>query len=334
MKRIHNNQSGRRRFIPDLQALEERWCPTAVSKFGFAVSADVLTITGDQNANTVTVFDNGQGGIWAQMTTKGRTLTQSFQGIDSLRVNTIAGNNSFTFGMTGPVKKNFNLSVNLGSGNNRANLSLLSDMTNRQVNVSVQGGAGNDQVWLQVGKLVNTSLNCNVSLGAGNNAFNGFLNDDVLGHSAANIMVNASAGNNLLLMNAHHVNVAQGSAINVGLQGGSGRDIIATDYLGELDGALTVRHHGGGGNDQQTMKIAADPGSIGQIDCLTTGDAGDDKMFVSFVDNSAAGPGVLHNAWGKLASVKIIADGGPGFDTLTRVGGSIIQAKNIEKVIG
>jgi hypothetical protein len=198
----------------------------------------------------------------------------------------------------------------------------------------VQGGAGTDQVWLQVGKLVNSTLNCNVALGLGNNAFNGFLNSDLLGYSAANIMVNAAGGNNLLLMNAHHVNVAQTAAINVGLQGGGGTDIISTDYQGELNGTLTVRNHGWGGNDQLTMKIAADPGSIGRIDSLTSGDAGDDKMYVSFLDYSATGPGVLHPARGKLASVKIVADGGLGLDTLTRVGGSLIQPLNTEKVIG
>jgi hypothetical protein len=334
---FQTKKSGHHRFIPLVQALEERWCPSTAlptTKFGFAVSANVLTITGDANANMVTVFDDGQGNIWAQMTTTGRKLTQTFKGIDTIRVNTLGGNDNFAYSMSGPAKKNTNLSVNLGSGNNRANIGLLEDLVGRQVSVNVQGGAGNDQVWLQVGDLLNSTLNCNVSLGAGNNAFNGFLNGNLLGHSMANIMVGASAGSNLLLMNAHHVNVAQSSAINVNLQGGTGQDIIATDYLGELDGTLTVRHHGGGGNDMQTMKLAAEPGSIGKIDALTAGDAGNDKLYVSFLDHSADGPGVLHTARGKLASVKIVADGGPGLDSLTRVGGSIIQALNVEKVVG
>jgi hypothetical protein len=337
VQQFHTTKTSRQRFTPHVQALEERWCPATSlpsSKFGFAVSANVLTINGDANANMVTVFDDGQGGIWAKITTTGKKLIQTFKGIDALHVNTMAGNDSFTYALTGPAKKNINMNVNLGPGNNRANLDLLRDMVGRQVNINVQGGAGNDQVWLQAGMLLNTTLNCNVALGLGNNAFNGFLNSDLLGHSTANIMASASGGSNLLLMNAHHVNVAQGSAINIGLQGGSGQDIIATDYLGELDGMLTVRHHGGGGNDQQTVKIAAEPGSIGRIDSLTSGDAGDDKFFVSFLDHSADGPGMLHRARGKLASVKIVADGGTGLNSLTRVGGSIIQPLNMQKVVG
>jgi hypothetical protein len=330
MKPIRITKGGRRRFIPQLQALEERWCPT----FGFAASANVLTITGDQYANAVTLFDNGQGTVSAQMTTLGRKVVRTFTGIDTIRVNTLAGNDSFAYGMTGPAKRNLNLTVNLGSDTNRANLSLLNDLVGRLDTINVVGGAGNDQVWLQVGKLVNSTLNCNVALGLGNNAFNGFLNSDLLGYSHANINVNAAGGNNLLLMNAHHVNVASTASINVGLQGGAGTDIIATDYLGELDGMLTVRHHGGGGNDALTMKLAADPGSIGRIDSLSAGDAGNDRMYVSYVDNSATGPGVLHPARGRLGSVKIVADGGLGTDVLTRVGGSLIQPLNIEKVIG
>jgi hypothetical protein len=330
VKPIQITRGGRRRFIPQLQALEERLCPA----FGFAASANVLTITGDQYANNVTLFDNGQGTVSAQMSTLGRKVVKTFTGIDTIRVNTLAGNDVFAYAMTGPAKKNLNLIVNLGSETNRANISLLNDIVGRRETINVVGGAANDQVWLQVGKLVNSTLNCNIALGSGNNAFNGFLNSDLLGYSAANIMVNAAGGNNLLLMNAHHVNVAQTAAINVGLQGGAGTDIISTDYLGELNGLLTVRHHGGGGNDSLTMKVGADPGSIGKIDALTAGDAGNDKMYVSFVNNSAAGPGVLHPARGRLAAVKIVADGGLGTDVLTRVGGSTIQPLNMEKVIG
>src|SRR5262245_25167987 len=63
MKPIQVTKGGRRRFIPQMQELEERWCPA----FGFAQTANVLTITGDQYANNVTLFDNGQGTVSAQM---------------------------------------------------------------------------------------------------------------------------------------------------------------------------------------------------------------------------------------------------------------------------
>src|SRR5262249_18315460 len=131
---FQNHKRGVRRFLPQLQALEERWCPATVissTKFGFLQAANVLTITGDQNANNVTVFDDGQGNIWTQMTTSGRKTIQTFHGIDTIRVNTAAGNDSFSYALTAPPKKNLNLSVNLGSDTNRANLDLLNNIVGR-----------------------------------------------------------------------------------------------------------------------------------------------------------------------------------------------------------
>jgi hypothetical protein len=127
-----------RRFVPTLEGLEQRWCPSVTIQR----NGPDLRIEGDDRANDVRVVDNGQGGV--TVTADGRTAT--FTGIARIEARTRGGNDNFEYSLTGNALTPMRLLVDLGSGADTAALRADAVRLAAAVEVEVNGGTGNDRI--------------------------------------------------------------------------------------------------------------------------------------------------------------------------------------------
>src|SRR5205807_7798022 len=106
--------------FPCLEALEDRTCPSSIS-----LNWHALTITGDNTANLVNVLDGGHGNVTASVRdANGHVTTRTATGVTSIAVNSAGGNDTVNYALTAPLTTSESLSINLGDGNNQANLNL------------------------------------------------------------------------------------------------------------------------------------------------------------------------------------------------------------------
>jgi len=83
----HRGLRGRHtRFVPRLEALEDRCCPSTIE-----VSGSTMVIIGDSTDNAVTIHDNGSGTIDATITGVGDPVTAMATGISNFVIYTQGG---------------------------------------------------------------------------------------------------------------------------------------------------------------------------------------------------------------------------------------------------
>jgi len=124
------------RFIPRLEALENRWCPACT----VSVSGSTMWIIGDNGANTATVTHDGAGNVAATCD----TATGSGSGIKRIIVLTRGGNDTVNFTATGDLTARLDLILALGSGNDTANIDF-APISNR-LRMFADLGSGNDLI--------------------------------------------------------------------------------------------------------------------------------------------------------------------------------------------
>jgi len=315
-----SDSNGRHDTPVRLETLEDRNCPSVTS----VVSNGVLTVTGTEGADTVSVRATGDNRFTVsdsqgEFTNVQRVVIDLRGGDDTLNLDTAldmttsvqvlagAGNDAVnvSYGLAAsssskPIPmptSNLQLSIDLGAGNNRFQL-VDNNGNSGGLNVSVQlnGGAGNDDV--------NLSLN-RIQLG-GKFTFN----------------ANLGEGSNTLAANALVVN--ERAAANFSITGGSADDRVTLNLGNLASGAkVSVNANLGGGNDtlDQTFARIAGDASLGIGAQL--GD-GDDRFSLGIQSDEGSRPTVN-------------LDGGTGFDTADfQVNGAVIQATitNVEQVTG
>jgi hypothetical protein len=86
------------RFLPRVEALESRWCP---STGGIVQTGSALVIRGDGANDTITVSDNGQGGVTASITLAGE-LNEFFANHD--RMAGVGGQATEVLGASGEAR--------------------------------------------------------------------------------------------------------------------------------------------------------------------------------------------------------------------------------------
>ena len=103
-----------------LERLDARDLPSAtISQAGAH-----LLITGDDSANAVVVRDDGHGHITASITSGGSTITTKAAGVSKVVINTLGGDDSLDYRLTGNLLVAEELDVDLGAGNDRAYIDL------------------------------------------------------------------------------------------------------------------------------------------------------------------------------------------------------------------
>jgi hypothetical protein len=164
MYRFWTKTSTRRtpRFLPRLEALESRWCPSTA---GIVQNGSALLIQGDGANDTVTISDNGLGGITASITLATGTQTRSAAGIRSIRINAGSGNDTIGYALTGPLSQPESLTLNLGKGSSQVDLDYSAGLDTAALAVHIAGKSGGSQLTTQFGALTNSRLNLHESLG-------------------------------------------------------------------------------------------------------------------------------------------------------------------------
>jgi hypothetical protein len=162
---MNSQRSGSDRFVPRLEALSDRWCPSVtVQRFG-----SELWVLGNGAADTVSVTDNGQGQV--SVTADGRTVTRT--GVKQIQVRTGAGDDVVNYTLTGPATRESRLKIDLGSGNDTATLEADGVRLGARVEVDVNGGLGNDAITADYAVEADNRFRIRLDGGLGNDTVTG-----------------------------------------------------------------------------------------------------------------------------------------------------------------
>jgi hypothetical protein len=296
------------RHIPQLEALENRWCPSCTVK----VTGDTLHVTGDNGNNTVSIVDNGALGV---VVTCDLMTFPAALGIKHIDVKTKGGDDTVGYTRSaagGTFTGKLDFHANLGDGNDTFTADLGGNglAAGADVHFDVHGHKGNDAVTINAaGGTFAGKLDVHADLGDGNGTFTGNLNGASLADGAkVHFDVHGKKGADAVTINAGTaaapVNIAAGADLHLKVDGGKGDDNIAVAYQGELDGKLDVHLKGKDGNDKVAAGFVLNTGSTGKLKAKVNGDKGDDNLALA-----VTGPGAT------TAHIKAVLDGGKGTDT-------------------
>lgn len=135
-----------RRFVPRLQAFDERCLPSVSAVI--VPGSQILQITGDAGANTITITDNGTpNGVVVQGDGQTFTFTDP---IAAIIVDAQGGDDVVTYNVAAPLTSSRNIDVNLGTGNDSftANMDNQGLAQNISLDISAYGQGGKDALTL------------------------------------------------------------------------------------------------------------------------------------------------------------------------------------------
>ena len=285
------------RFVPQLEALEDRNCPSSI-----AVEGHTLLIRGDAMANTISITDDGSGMVSG--TIDGETASGT--AINHVVVHSGAGDDTLTYTLTSPLTTREHLQIDMGGGKDSATLDFSPGITNTNLKVDFTGHAGDDTLATMFGPITGSHVDFRSNLGKGTDTFDGTLLGNITGDSAVRFLVQGGKGADTLGFHADTTNIDAGAKLDVNLLGGKGNDAINVDYAGVLNGKLRLNASGGKGDDMITATATLNAGSTGELRGAVRGGSGHDTLTFNVIDNS-----------GGTADVDAFVDGGPGKDTIT-----------------
>lgn len=309
-------------FKPSMEGLEARWCPSAT----VGLQNGILTITGDDNANIVQIVQNDNQN---KLTVIADGVQTDFASDQVLKVvaNLKGGDDLLTYQLGGgsDFKKAKDIQIDLGAGNDRANLDFASNGAGGQaeieknLNINVLGQAGNDQLDAFFGKVENVAVNLTGNMGFGDDKFFAELKGDL--DFAAKVKIDMEDVNNVVLpiggLNRvvllggndqfrvkadADVDIDDNAALDVTLKGFDGIDNLSVTTRGEVDGQLKVLLDGEDGGDLVLADITLDAGSDGTVDAKVLGGNDNDIVALRIIDNSN----------GQASLVQALLDGGAG----------------------
>jgi hypothetical protein len=315
-----------RRFQPCLEALESRWCPSTA---GIVQTGHRLTIQGDGANDTISIRDNGQGGITASITLAKGTRTVSATGITSIEIDGGGGNDTITDALTGALSQQEALMLCLGKGSSQATLDFSAGLTNATLAVSIGGGAGSNQVSTQFGALTSSRVNLAESLANGPATshinFGGTVSSSLVTVSVnggagidqvftqlanvvnSNIQFLGHLGNGANVFDLEAAGNLQNAVVHFDIDAGSGGNAITFNANGvNLDATsrLNLETCSGGGADNVTLNYSGQMN--GELDVDLQGGPGNDTMNA-----------ILTLAKGSTGRVRGRVSGGLGDDTMS-----------------
>jgi hypothetical protein len=347
-----------KRFIPQCETLENRWCPSAFVK----VAQHTLIVHGDNQADTISIVDDGKGDVSATITpASGKAVSGSGTGITNIEVFSGNGNDSISYSLSSVLGQNQSLHLQTGKGSDTFTLDATAGISNGSLSVHLNGGKGADQMTANFGALTNakvalftglgkstdqatlnfaaisqsdvlavlnggsgkdsvtadfagditdSNVGLRANLGAGNDTFTDTLGGNILGSSNVGVRVNGGPGSDSVTINAPATNIAANSRLGVDVNGGPGADSVSVNWEGQLNGALAVHEDGGPGSDTSVENLTADSGSTGTLKARLHAGPGKDSDTLNVIDNSGGG------GTSTLADLDAVIHTGPGHDTV------------------
>jgi hypothetical protein len=300
----HARRPARNRFVPGLEALEDRSVPSTIT---FNAATATLTVTGTAGKDAIVINDDGTNNAGAvTVGSNGHKLFTSgpaagVNQVHTIRVNTLGGDHdSVVYNLTGDMVAN-----------------------NRSLSATFGAGKGDAFVANVNGNLVNSFLLLQANGGSGGDKLSATVTGSLNGASFLGLLFKGGIGNDQIKIDATNgVNIGPLAQLTASVDGGAGDDVVSVNYEGELQGAFFLNAAGGAGNDQVSARVTLDGVSngllfgpvspnTGKAAAQVDGDGGDDKLSFE-VDLS--GKVKL-----KAASAAEV-DGGAGVDACHTVG--------------
>jgi hypothetical protein len=325
------SKNGRNR--PDLQveALEDRWCPSTVAMLDNATQT--LTITGDQAADKVQlVHDDNANEIHVLHDGVDETFVSS--NVQTIVVNLKGGNDSFT--QTLKEGTNFfrgkTLDVRMGVGADKVAFALAGDANHwailkENLTIDLRTGRGADKVQIDLPTIeIANELRLTALLGGGADRFDAIAYGEVGATGGLFLDTRGEAGTDVLNYYGTYnpndpaagIKVADQAGLSVLFDGGAGADRLSATYIGEVDGLCSFYLHGdlhnagGPDRDRVVVHMSTKPDSTGDLYGYSLGGRGNDLLQLL--------------AEGQIPSDFILtADGGKGFDQCVSTFNVLVQ---------
>ena len=239
--------SARNRFLPRLEALEDRWVP---STFTFDGPTATLTVTGTAGKDAIVITDDGTNNAGAvTVTSNGATL--------------------FTSGPTAGVDQVHTIQVNtLGGGHDSVVYNLTGNMVanNRSIVATFGGGKGDTFAANVNGSLVNSFLLLQANGGNGGDRLSGTMTGSLNGASFLGFIYKGGTGKDTINIDAtNSVDIGPLAQLTVLADGGAGNDVVNVKYEGQMQGAFFLDAAGSAGNDRVSATVTFDGVSNGLL---------------------------------------------------------------------
>jgi hypothetical protein len=245
MKKHMKRRTERKHSLqPRLEDLESRRCPAVTMS---VLEGHILEVLGDRGNNVIELVNNG-----SQISVMGDGApTQTFTGIDTIRVNTWTGRDNVRLVIeTPPPDPDFSFAVDLGAGDDfftlliptvDSSLPPLDTTVNPSIKVGVQGGAGDDIFQTFVGQL-------DVPLGT------------PPPHLGFSLDLDYQGGRGDDTFSTHFVNLDLELPAAQRIDGGEGNDSIGTFVPAvQVNAPLSLEQNGGPGNDDIRVIFGINP---------------------------------------------------------------------------
>jgi hypothetical protein len=167
------------RFVPQLESLEDRWCPSA----SIVINGAVLTVNADNQGDTIYFHDNGAGKVSALIESPKGDVKGSATGISTIKINGGSGNDTIDYDLNGVLITNRGLVLCLDKGDDKVNLDFGAGITSSKLDVDVEAGKGCDKVAIKLGTIADSTVSLMGCLGKGDDTFKTDLLGNILGDS-------------------------------------------------------------------------------------------------------------------------------------------------------
>jgi hypothetical protein len=327
LARINPGRACWGRFVPQVEALENRWCPSGIA---VNVLPHTLIVQGDDAANTITITDDGQGNISASVTSGTQTVSGNGSGINAVVVFSRGGNDNLNYHLTGALTNNEAIAVIMGSGADSANFDFSAGVSSKALTVTLVG-TGSENVVAGFGAVTGANVVLTEYLGAGGGtsalAFTGTVSGSTVVASVVGSVGGTAVAASFKDINNSTValpaylgvggdmfdltlggNILGTSQVSVAAIGGAGNDTLAVHATGvniDSGAGLNVYLNGGlFGHDTASVDYE------GQLNGRLTVVSAAGLQGDTLTDNLTADAG----STGRLFAVEA---GGPGDDNLT-----------------
>jgi hypothetical protein len=291
-----------RRFLPRLEALESRWCP---SSGGITQHGHTLLIQGDGSNNTITISDDGRGDVTARIHLSNSSRTVTATGITDIKIDAGGGNDTIGYALTGALSESEQVMLCLDRGSSQACFDYSAGLMRSTLAMTIGGGSGRNQLSTTFGALTGSRLNLSENLGSGGATSHVNFAGQLEG-SDATVVVHGGSGND-------QVYAAVGDETNANLQFlanlGTGASSFDLESAGNLLNSIehfdvsdngtahdTITYNASGVNvdttsrlnletdtyaDSDTVHITYSGAMEGELDVTAQGGSGNDTMDVS-----------------------------------------------------